>query len=112
MADLKPTNQMVHYHLGGGSRPGGGSVAGLQIMLDDNGDEFVHYQGLWTHVDDVPLPKLHREEIRSMTQKEMRRPMLASTQPVVPNLPAFQGTTPEQRLPATKLHPDSPVVKK
>jgi len=104
---MKPTNTMIHFALGGGSRPGGGSVLGLPIVVDDSGAEFVYYKGVLTHVDEVPHPKLHREEMGLGVPKPKRVPVTGQV-PIAPPLPAFAQV---QRVGDT-IHPDSPVLKK
>lgn len=104
--NLKPTNTMLHFDLGGGSHLGGGSVLGLPIVADDEGAEFVYYQGVLTHVDEVPLPPLHREEMGSGVPKPKRVPTVGQA-PLVPPVPAFARVTGH----ADTIHPDSPVLK-
>lgn len=112
---MQCTNTMLHFDLGGGLRtnPGGGSVLGLPIVVDSEGAEFVYYKGVLTHVDQVPLPRLHREEIGSGVPKQKRVPVTALT-PQVPTtpdgqpLPAFAQV---QRM-GDMIHPDSPILKK
>ena len=103
---MKPTNTMLHFDLGGGTRPGGGSVLGLQIVTDADGAEFVYYKGSLTHIDEVPLPMLHREEMGSGVPKAKRVPVVAQA-PVVPLVAAFARVTGH----ADTIHPDSPVLK-
>jgi hypothetical protein len=101
---VKSTNTMIHYHLGGGLHPDGGSVIGLQIMVDDAGAEFVQFGGDWVHVDEVPLPKLHRAAIESGVPTPKRVP----TTGLVPQVPSGDAFVQQGRA-ATVLHPDSPV---
>lgn len=57
---MKVTGEMQHWNIGGGSRPGGGSIIGLPVLVDDEGNEFVYYkrwdarEAVLTHVDEVP----------------------------------------------------------
>lgn len=123
---MKATNEMVHYHLGGGTRSEngltGGSILGLPVVTDDEGTEFVYYKGVLTHVDEVPLPKhttglgqdkkWHRVEMGSRDPKPKRVPVVR-LEPQIPTdakgkpLPAFAEV---QRV-ATTIHPDSPMLK-
>lgn len=85
---MKPTNQMIHY------QAGSNSIVGLQVMLDDNGQEFVNWNNQWIHITEVPLAVHtvngvhHREEI-GQTKPERRTPVFQAT-PFSPDLPAFQ----------------------
>jgi hypothetical protein len=82
---MKPTNQLLHFHNGGNSpdKPKGGhAVLGLPIFTDDNGHEFVIYNGKWTHIEDMTLPRLHRETV--VPHKPARVPVSSS----IPNLGA------------------------
>lgn len=103
---MKATNTMLHFDLGGGIRPGSGSVLGLPVVVDDEGAEFVYYKGVLTHVDEVPHPKLHREEMGSGVPKLKRVPV-GGLGPQVPNVAAFARVTGV----GDTIHPDSPVLK-
>ena len=103
---MKTTNTMLHFDLGGGTRPGGGSVLGLQIVTDAEGAAFVYYKGVLTHIDEVPLPMLHREEMGSGVPKAKRVPAIGQV-PFVPPVAAFARVTGH----ADTIHPDSPVLK-
>ena len=103
---MRPTNTMAHFNIGGNS------VLGLQVMLDDNGQEFVQHASVWVHVDEMPHPKLHRAEIGSWVPKPKRVPTViqAPQIPVDADGKPFPAFAPIQRV-ATGLHPDSPVLK-
>ena len=81
---MKPTNQMAHF------RNGGNSVLGLQVMQDDTGAEFVHYGGEWTHLSEVPLPRLHTSDIETVPVKTKRTPVFQVTPVVPPDVEAFK----------------------
>jgi hypothetical protein len=102
---MNSTNTMLHFDLGGGIHPGSGSVLGLPIVTDDEGGEFVYYKDVLTHIDEVPLPRLHREEMGSGVPKPKRVPVVA-TLPLVPPVAAFARVTGH----ADTIHPDSPVL--
>ena len=85
-------------------------MIGLQVMLDDAGQEFVQWNGQWVHVNEVPLPPHkpngvhHREEmgiVKPFSIRPVHNAPVAS-----PDLPAFKPTGPEQRD-GSILHPNA-----
>ncbi len=86
---MTPTNRMAHFK-------DGQSRIGLQIMLDAEGQEFVHWRGAWTHVSEVPLPKSHEDRIGEQVAPK-RIPVIHGLVAAPENVPAFIPTSDRQR---------------
>jgi len=81
---------MIHFD--NGSK----CLLGLQICTDDEGQEFVQYGGGWIHVSEMPLPRLHTEEMSSQIVQPKRIPQIQGVPPSIEGLPeAFQ---PSQKI--------------
>jgi hypothetical protein len=86
---MKPTNRMIHFK-------DGQSRLGFQVMLDDEGVEFVHWRGAWTHPSEVPLPRSHEDMIGA--EAAPRRIPTTHVQPnALDGVAAFIPTTAKQR---------------
>lgn len=109
---MKTTGEMLHWSLGAGS------VLGLPILVDDTNAEFVYYQGELTHVDEVPLPMLHRETISTEGPKPKRVPVHYPTPQPPEGVEAFKaqarlaGPAPANAPRLTPPEPPTGVVSK